>query len=178
MIGWFRHIIWYTWPPSKVTDCFSREPVITCRFAKFRFAHQHFDQKCYCIWINMIIKWIGFYATFVHIYAKLGQENLLMMVRWMRWHLIRCRHMIRNSIPSGLRPSTLHLGHESSPQYWIFTRERGRNFCFFEICMPERGTNSRSPTFQAGNFNHCPPPPSLYLASESSDIIKKYYWRF
>ena len=30
-------------------------------------------------------KW-GFGATFVHMSAKLGQENLLMMVRWMRWH--------------------------------------------------------------------------------------------
>ena len=32
------------------------------------------------------MKWIGLQATFVHIWAKLGQENLLRMVRWMRWH--------------------------------------------------------------------------------------------
>ena len=32
------------------------------------------------------MKWIGLYATFVHIQAKLGQENLLKMVRWVRWH--------------------------------------------------------------------------------------------
>ena len=32
------------------------------------------------------IKWMGFYATFVYIWAKLGQKNLLGMVIWMRWH--------------------------------------------------------------------------------------------
>ena len=26
--------------------------------------------------------------------------------------------------------------------------------CFFETWMPERGSDSRSPTFQAGSFNH------------------------
>ena len=34
------------------------------------------------------MKWIGLQATFVHIWAKLGQENLLRMVRWMRWHCL------------------------------------------------------------------------------------------
>ena len=28
------------------------------------------------------MKWIGLYATFVHIKAKLGEENILRMVRW------------------------------------------------------------------------------------------------
>ena len=32
------------------------------------------------------VKWMGFYTTFVHIKAKLGQENLLRTVKWMRWH--------------------------------------------------------------------------------------------
>ena len=32
------------------------------------------------------MKWIGLEATFVHIQAILGQENLLRMVRWVRWH--------------------------------------------------------------------------------------------
>ena len=35
------------------------------------------------------------------------------------------RHMIGNSRPGGLKPSTLPLGHGGSPQYWIFTSERG-----------------------------------------------------
>ena len=29
------------------------------------------------------------------------------------------RHMIRNSRPGGLRPSTLPLGHGGPPQYWL-----------------------------------------------------------
>ena len=37
------------------------------------------------------------------------------------------RHMIQNLSPGGLRPRTLPLGHRGSPQYWIFTSERGRN---------------------------------------------------
>ena len=32
------------------------------------------------------IQWMGFYATIMLIWAKLGQKNLLRMVRWMRWH--------------------------------------------------------------------------------------------
>ena len=65
------------------------------------------------------------------------------------------RHRIRNSCHDGLRPSTLPLGHGGSPQYWIFTREREETFCFFENWIPERVTSPRSPTFQAGSFNHC-----------------------
>ena len=40
------------------------------------------------------------------------------------------RHMIRNSSPGRLTPSTLPLGHGGSSQYWIFTSERGRNILF------------------------------------------------
>ena len=54
------------------------------------------------------------------------------------------RHRIRNSKLGGLRPSTLPLGHEGTPQYWIFTNERGRTW------SSEWGSNPRSPTFQAG----------------------------
>ena len=36
----------------------------------------------------------------------------------------------------------------------IVLRVSGKeSFCFFEAWMPERGTNSRSPTFQAGKWN-------------------------
>ena len=34
-------------------------------------------------------------------------------------------------------------------------------FCFFENWMPERGSKPRSPTFQAGSFNHCTSPHPL-----------------
>ena len=33
-----------------------------------------------------------------------------------------------------------------SPQYWIFTSELGRNICFFESWMPERGTSPHTST--------------------------------
>ena len=52
-----------------------------------------------------------------------------------------------------LRPSTLPLGHGGSPQYRIFTSERGRKFCFFETRYHlERGMNPQSPTFQPGRL--------------------------
>ena len=41
---------------------------------------------CTCGRYAVKMKWIGLYATFVHIQAKLGQENLPKMLRWMRWH--------------------------------------------------------------------------------------------
>ena len=69
---------------------------------------------------------MGFYATFVHIYAKLGQEILRLVMRWIR----PSRQRIKNSNPGGLRPSTLPLGHGVSPQYEILRSEQGRNIWF------------------------------------------------
>ena len=40
------------------------------------------------------------------------------------------QHSIYNSSPDGPSPSTLPLSHGGSPQYWIFTSERGRNIVF------------------------------------------------
>ena len=40
------------------------------------------------------------------------------------------RHSIQNSYPGGMRSSTLPIGHGGSPQYRIFTSERGRNNLF------------------------------------------------
>ena len=68
--------------------------------------------------------------------AKLDQENLLGMVRWMRRHC---------SPDTGFENRTL-------AQYWILSGEE--TFGFFETWMPERGTKPRSPAFQAGSFNH------------------------
>ena len=34
------------------------------------------------------MEWIGIQATVVHIQAKLGQENLMRTVRWLRWHCL------------------------------------------------------------------------------------------
>ena len=84
----------------------------------------------------------GVLATFMPLSAKLGQENILRMVRWMRWHCLPDTDLeIRSlAICVILRTSTL-------PTILVlnFTSERGRNFCFSETCMPERGTNPLSP---------------------------------
>ena len=54
------------------------------------------------------------------------------------------RHRIRNSSPGGLRPSTLPLGHESSPQYFYeFTSGWGINIFVF-LKLPRLGNESRT----------------------------------
>ena len=69
------------------------------------------------------------------------------------------RHRIQNSSLGGLRPSTLPLGHGCSSQYFILTSERGRTI--FVSLKLECQSRVRSPTFQAGSFNHCTrAPPS------------------
>ena len=49
------------------------------------------------------------------------------------------RNRIQNSGPGGLRPSTLPVGHGGSPQFWVFTSERWRNFLFLWTWRPEWG---------------------------------------
>ena len=61
------------------------------------------------------IRWIWFSATFVHIWTRLYYR--------LNWVRRTTRHRIQNSNPGGLRPSSLLLGHGSSPQYWILTSE-------------------------------------------------------
>ena len=58
------------------------------------------------------------------------------------------RHRIRNSNPGSLWPSSLLLGHRGSPQYWMFTREQGRNLLFRWNLNAELGSNPRSPSRQ------------------------------
>ena len=68
-------------------------------------------------------------------------------------------HRIRNSQSWRLQCSTQYLR-------MLFASERGRNICFFETWMPERGTNPRSPDFSSRTlYNHCisPSPKSLQL---------------
>ena len=52
----------------------------------------------------------------MHIKAKLDQENSPGDGE-MSEMTLSFRHMIRNSNPGGLRPSTLPLGHGISPRY-------------------------------------------------------------
>ena len=44
------------------------------------------SHKFWTKYIANEMKWIGLQATFVHIQDKLGQENHMRMVRWVRWH--------------------------------------------------------------------------------------------
>ena len=75
------------------------------------------------------------------------------------------RHRIRNLIPSGLRPSKPPFGHGRSTQYWIFTSERGRNLLW----------NPRSPTFQAGSFNHCTSPPPWVFKKRKVETDQEWH---
>ena len=69
------------------------------------------------------------------------------------------KHMIVNSSSGGLRRCTLPLGHRGFPQYCMVASDRGKSILFLEIWRPEWGSNPRSPTFQAGSFNHCTSEP-------------------
>ena len=64
-------------------------------------------------------------------------------------------HRIRNSSPGSLRSSTLPLGHGGSPQYWIFTSERGNFFVSLNLGGQSGVRAPQSLTFQACSFNHC-----------------------
>ena len=53
------------------------------------------------------------------------------------------RHRIRNSSPSGLRPSTLPLGHGGSPKYWLSHVDGEETFLFLSN-RRDRGPNPES----------------------------------
>ena len=71
------------------------------------------------------------------------------------------RHRIRNSNPGGLRPSTLPLGHWGSPQYLIFTSERGRDILFLWNLEGQSGVRTRDLRLskQAAALTTAPAPP-------------------
>ena len=144
--------------------------------------------------------WNGFYATCVLIYVKQGQENLLGMVRRMRWHCppdtTHWAHDVvatlnhwrwfnvattscaqwEDSSPGCLRPSTLHLGHGGSPQYWIITRERVRNILFLW------NLNARAVDEPASSVFPCnapgPPPLTNWKLDTWTTIFAIHYMTF
>ena len=63
------------------------------------------------------------------------------------------RHMIRNS--RGLRPSTLHLGHRGSTQYWVGKK----HFRFFQTA--EAGKRTPDSSVKGSGANHCRRAPAL-----------------
>ena len=81
-------------------------------------------------------------------------ENLLRMVRWMRWH---CSPDTGFEIrPLVVWGRTRYHSVTEAPHNIESLRVSGEEtFCFFEIWRAGWGSNPRSPTFQAGRFNHC-----------------------
>ena len=61
------------------------------------------------------------------------------------------------------RPSTIPYSHGGSHSIESLRVSGEETFCFFETWRPERGSNPRSPTFQADSCNHCTRAPVLYL---------------
>ena len=68
------------------------------------------------------------------------------------------KHRIRNSIPGGLRPSTLPLGHGGSPQYWLSHVDGEETyFVSFKPPRPNRTPNSG---VKGSGANHYPRAPA------------------
>ena len=65
------------------------------------------------------------------------------------------RHRIRNWRPGGLGLNTIPLVTKAPYNIESLRVSGEETFCFFETSRPEWGSNPRSPTFQAGSFNHC-----------------------
>ena len=67
------------------------------------------------------------------------------------------RHWIGILGPDDLRPSTLPVGHEARHNIDSSRVSGEETLCFFETWRPKWGLIPRSPTFQAGSFNHFSP---------------------
>ena len=82
------------------------------------------------------------------------------------------RHRIRNSKPGGLRPSTLPLDHESSPQYRIFTTERGRNILVSLKLEGQSGVRTRDlRLFKQTALTTAPEPRPVHYTCRSSLVV-------
>ena len=76
------------------------------------------------------------------------------------------RHRIRISSPGGLRPSTLPLGHGSSPQYWLSHVDGEETFfCFFQTA--ETGNRTPNSGVKGSGANHYPRAPALRTTMSS-----------
>ena len=60
-----------------------------------------------------------------------------------------------NSIPGGLRPSTLPLGHGSSPQYWL-SHVNGEETFFVFFQTAETGNRTPNSGVKGSGANHYP----------------------
>ena len=76
------------------------------------------------------MKWIGLYATFVHIQAKLGQENNLRMVREVRCYCPPYTGFEIRTLEVRGRERYIPLGHGGCPQYWVLQVDGEETFLF------------------------------------------------
>ena len=78
------------------------------------------------------------------------------------------RHMIRNSSPGGLRPSTLPLGHGGSPQYWL-SHVDGEETFSVSFKLPRPGTEPRTLAWKAAVLTTTLGPPPTKGWSRSAN---------
>ena len=75
------------------------------------------------------------------------------MERRIRWHCLQTKDSNFEPL-SGLRPSTLSLGHRGSTQYQTIWSEGGKKHLFLWNINARAGDESMSSDFPGGSFNH------------------------
>ena len=126
--------------------------------------NQHFTLK-----LAKEMKWIGLKATFVKISAKLGQEKLLKMVRWLRWHC---------PLDTGLKIRALaawgrarYLSVTEAPHNTHFHTWMGKiHFCSFQTA--ETGNRTPNSGVKGSGANHHPRAP----AQLAKDYMHTTFW--
>ena len=91
------------------------------------------------------------------------------------------RHRIRNSIPGGLRSSTLPLGHGGSPQYWLSHVDGEETFLF--LSTAESGNRTPKSGVKGSGANNYPRAPAplrnkadhMQLPSEHKTFVWNLY---
>ena len=92
------------------------------------------------------MKWYGLYATFVHIQAKLGQENILRMVRWVICHFPLDTWFEIQTLEVWGRAR--YLSVTEAPHNTSFTSGWGRNV-FVSFKPPRPGNEPRTLAWEA-----------------------------
>ena len=103
------------------------------------------------------MKWIGLKATFVYIKAKLDQENLLRMVRWVGWHCPADTWLKIRTLDVWGRARYLSL--TEAPHNTVFHEWMGKKHaCFFQTS--ETGKRTPNSSVKGSGANHCPRAPA------------------
>ena len=102
------------------------------------------------------MKWIRFWATFVHMQAKLAQQNLLRMVRWVRWHCHPDTGFEIQTLEVWVRARNvmvMEASHNTEFYEWMGKK----HFCFFQTA--ETGNEHQNLAFKAAVVTTTPGPP-------------------